>query len=662
MKITQDAWVISTVSGYCIPFDTAPVQSRIPHEIPFSVDQQSIVDNEVADLLTKGAIVPSFHEQNEFISTLFIVPKPNGKFRPIINLKYLNNFVHYDHFKQETFQVVLDLLQEKDFMTSIDLKDAYFSVSIHPDFQKYLKFSWKGNLYKFVCLPFGLKSAPFVFTKILKPVFSWFRYQGFRCMYYIDDSLNMDKDRMVCHNNTMTMLQTFQTLGFSANLLKSVFQPSQRIVFFGFLIDSVLFKVFLIQDKVQKIIHKCKSLLEKTVIVVRELASLIGSIVNAFYAVLEAPLHYRSLERNKLIGLGNDMNFDNHVTLSENSKNELKWWIDNLENKNGKRIRPIDVSAFCISDASTAGWGAIDLVGNKCANGRWTQQESVFPINYLELLAIFYALQSFYSNAMDIHVQIQSDNICAITYINDMGGMSSKRLDFLSGEIWQWCLNKNIYISAVHVPGPENLADFYSRNFSDSTEWKLKEAIFERLCKQFFVPDIDMFASRLNHQVTRFVSWFPEPGAFHCNAFTLDWSSYNSYLFPPFNLVGKVINKIVRDKVHRALIVFPYWTSQSWFPLLLNCLVTFPVRLPRHNDILFLPHSGRCHPLAKNLKIFAAIVSGDPYFIEEFQNQLPTLSSVHGSQEPGSNIPMHGSTGLFGTISGHQVHFTQLKK
>lgn len=97
----------------------------------------------------------------------------------------------YEHFKQETFSVILDLVQENDFMTSLDLKDAYFSISIHEDYQKYLKKIWEGQLYSFCCLPFGLSSAPRTFTKVLKPVFSWFR-QGFRCSYFIDDSLNMD--------------------------------------------------------------------------------------------------------------------------------------------------------------------------------------------------------------------------------------------------------------------------------------------------------------------------------------------------------------------------------------------------------------------------------------------------------------------------------------
>ena len=140
-------------------------------------------------------------------------------------------------------------------MTSIDLQDAYFSVPIHAEFQKFLKFEWKGVLYQFVCLPFGLKSASFVFTKILKPVFAWFRHRNIRCSYYIDDSINMNMDKMVCQENTVVVKNTLEELGFMINLKKSVLEPVQRLIFFGFIIDTVEFKVFLTEEKVNKILY-----------------------------------------------------------------------------------------------------------------------------------------------------------------------------------------------------------------------------------------------------------------------------------------------------------------------------------------------------------------------------------------------------------------------
>ena len=109
------------------------------------------------------------------------------------------------------------MIQPNDFFTKLDLSDAYFSIAIQPLFQKFLRFLWQGQLFTFICLPFGLSSAPRVYTKLLKPIFRWFWQQGFRCSYYIDDSLNMNQDKSICGSNFLTMVDTFQSLGFSIN-------------------------------------------------------------------------------------------------------------------------------------------------------------------------------------------------------------------------------------------------------------------------------------------------------------------------------------------------------------------------------------------------------------------------------------------------------------
>lgn len=660
-KLTHDQWVINTVSGYKIDFDEQPYQNNVPKEIPFSNELRQLVDIEVQEMLRKGAIVETKSEPNEFISTIFIVPKSNGKFRPVINLKYLNEFVHYDHFKQETFKVVLELIQEGDFLTKIDLQDAYFSIPIHEDFQKYLKFQWNGVLYKFVCLPFGLKSAPYVFTKTLKPVFAWFRQRQIRCSYYIDDSLNLNQDRMICKDNTETIMGTLERLGFVINRKKSSIVPMQRMVFFGFIIDSVEFKIYLTEEKVQKILLKAKLLLEKGIVVVRDLASFIGLIINAFYAVLEAPLYYRELERNKLQGLGADFNFDNEVILSSQSIVELEWWCQNIRAKNGKRIRPEKVHVRCRTDASLDGWGAIDLNSDTYTNGRWTSQEATYYINHLELLAIFYALQSLYKDKQGIHIEFQSDNICAVKYVMDMGGISSTSLDRLARDIWQYSLRRNIFLSASYIPGIQNTADYFSRNFSDSTEWMLKVSIFQRLCKQFFTPDIDLFASRLNKQLDVYMSWFPSPGASGCDAFTVDWGLYQPYIFPPFNLIGRVINKIVEDNVDRVLLICPYWNSQIYWPVLIEHLCDFPVRLPRHRDLLTMPHSGELHPLRKSLRMIGVTISGRCCRVREFRQKLQVLSPTLGAEVLTGSTGTLGGTGLFGIVSDKLIPFGHLK-
>jgi hypothetical protein len=131
------------------------------------------IDEDVEALLTKGAIeeVPLSPPSLFYISPIFFVPKKDGGMRPILNLKRLNA-AHLDtpHFRIETVEDVRHALRPGDWATSIDLKDSYFHVPLHPSTCKYMRFGWKGSLFQFLVLPFGLSPAPKVFTSITRVI------------------------------------------------------------------------------------------------------------------------------------------------------------------------------------------------------------------------------------------------------------------------------------------------------------------------------------------------------------------------------------------------------------------------------------------------------------------------------------------------------------
>ena len=562
--LTNDQWILSTIQGYVIEFEFEPFQLKLPNQIKFTSEEEKLVDKEVSSLLSEGAIVPSVPEPQQFISNIFLVPKPNGKFRPVINLKQLNEFVYYEHFKQETFPFVLELIQKNDFFTALDLHSAYFSIPMQLESQKYLKFIWRGQLYKFISLCFGLSSSPRVFTKVLKPVFSLFRSLGMRCSYYIDDSINMHRDKQICEANALFMYNKLDSLGYVINNEKSVLRATQRIKYFGFILDSVLFMVFLPEEEVKKIEGMAKYLLSANVIKIRELASFIGLLINAFHAVLEAPLHYRILEREKIQNLSLTGDYNSKIILTKEAKFQIGWWADNIRSKNGKKIRPDPISEWVQTDASLLGWGSFWVGKGISSGGKWSLQQKDMHINFLELLAIFCTLRCWFSECQSIHIAIQSDNTCAIACVNNQGSITSVQLDKLASEIWDWCLARNIFISAYYLPGSQNIeADFNSRNFSDTTEWRLKRDIFLRLTAQVLQPDIDLFASSSNAQLQKYVSWSSDSNAFHVNAFSLKWSGFTPYIFPPFKLLGRVLNKIMEDELEEGLIVCPFWPNQT---------------------------------------------------------------------------------------------------
>ena len=80
-----------------------------------------LVDQEINKLLHKGVIEQACLDSGKFISTIFLRPKKDGTYRVILNLKKLNQFVEYDHFKIDTIYTAINLMKPGCYMASIDL-------------------------------------------------------------------------------------------------------------------------------------------------------------------------------------------------------------------------------------------------------------------------------------------------------------------------------------------------------------------------------------------------------------------------------------------------------------------------------------------------------------------------------------------------------------
>ena len=104
-------------------------------------------------------------------------------------------------------------------------------------------------------------------------------------------------------------------------------------------------------------------------------------------------------------------------------------------------------------------------------------------------------------------------------------------------------------------------ADFLSRHHNHTLEWKLHPTVFLWISQSLFVPDIDVFASRLNFQTRCYLSWFPYPGTFEVDAFSLSWKDFRPYMFPPFSLIGRVLHKLKLDEVLDEIVIAPLWPT-----------------------------------------------------------------------------------------------------
>jgi len=633
-KLTQDSSILQLVSGAKIEFSRQVRQNFPRKPINCSGEEKTKIDSEIVKYEKLRIVETADHSSGEFISQIFSTPKRSGGVRIILNLKPLNQDVIYKHFKMENLFSVLKLMEKNCFMASIDLKDAYYSVNIHESYRKYLRFLWNDRLYQFTCLPNGLTSAPRWFTKLMKPIFSKLRNQGFISVYYLDDTWLMGKTELDCGKNIEATCKLLKETGFLLNLEKSHMQPSQIVNFLGFQLNSINMTVNLTSDKREKIVNLCGALLHNSRVSIRFLAQVIGVLVSSLPAVQFGELFYRYLEADKIAALKKAAgNFDAIMCISPNAKAELQWWIKNASTT----FRPIHIpphTCFITTDASKFGWGAV--FNGRSTGGRWSADESQRHINELELLAINFGLKSFLNDVLNEHIRIRTDNSTAVAYINKFGGVKSLKCHEIVKDIWLWAFERDVYLTAEHLPGSENTtADTASRIFSDNTEWSLDTKVFAELVVKFGKFSIDLFASRLNSKLDNYVAWKPDPCAVFIDAFSREWSRFpNFYAFPPFSIIMRCLQKITVEEAQGVLIT-PLWPTQPWFPKLMKMLIAPPLVLPP--NILRLPfNSSRSITLPKNMNLLASPISGKASEIKAFQKSL-LLSCVHPGGPPQLN-------------------------
>jgi len=630
-EIVQDKWVCNIVkNGFPLEMLTEPTPNPT-EKFMMSEDDQKILDLEVQDLLHKGAIEECFDNEGVY-SPMFVVPKKNGKKRPVWDGRYLNSFHKKEHFQMEGLMVVRELLERGDYGAVIDLKDAYFHLLVAVEHRDYLRFHWKGRKFRFRAMLFGLTSSPRIFTKVMRPVIAMFRKQGIRMVHYIDDILVLGRTKQECQRNILIVLKTLIKLGWTINWDKSKLVPSQTFEYLGLKVDSYNMKFKVPRDKLVSIKKDIQMALNKVeqreLFTLREVARIIGKLIAIELAILPAKLKTRELLRTKNSHL--DLGWEGKIQLSEEAINELKWWRENLFEWNGRAIILGPPQVKIQSDASKKGWGAV--CGEKETQGFWSTIERNYGNNVKELLAGTFGVQSFEEDTAGKIVQMEMDNTSAISYINKMGGRVSL-LSKIAQEFWEWCLDRGTVVTATYLPGKLNTkADKLSRQISSHNDWKLNPKAFQVLQQLRGPFDIDLFASRVNKQVERFFSWKPEPGAEAVDAFRQPWKRIKGWANPPFNLIGRVLSKVKKEKANLTLVA-PIWPAQSWFPILLEMLSAEPIMLPDRED-LFLPgFLGSETPLRNpNWKVAVWSISGDRNMVDRYQREPSDCWSKDGKR------------------------------
>ena len=436
------------------------------------------------------------------------------KFRWCLDCQVLNSLIKKHGVRYEAVEEVRTFLCKGDFCTSVDVKGAFLHIPIHPNSRYLLQFSANGTIYQFNTLPFGVSSAPFFWTKIFGVLIRRIRSLGIRVSVYMDDLLSASSDFETCLKHTALVISILEEAGITINFEKSVLSPSQKIVHIGFLWNTRSNVILLRRSKINDISKAARHLLNLPSPTSRDLARMSGKLISTSPALLPAIYKRRPLTRDIKI---TNQNWDQPVTLSHASIKALKFFSSpHLISKfNGRPLVQANPFWILTSDASPSGWGATLEAPHASppihltTKGSFSSSELLQSSNFKETLALTLATLSFKDviiNSQNLSILFRSDNTTAVSYLRKMGGPIAHLEEAISPLI-KWIIRHRIHYQVSHIPGRENeKADSLSRSKRRDHDYILSRHQFTYLESQWGPHSIDLFASRINKQATRFAS------------------------------------------------------------------------------------------------------------------------------------------------------------
>ncbi|KAL0161741.1 hypothetical protein M9458_045466, partial [Cirrhinus mrigala] len=546
------AWVLRTIEkGYAIQFGAPPPPFDGVFPTLVGPEQALVMEQEVETLLRKEAIevVPPQDRESGFYSRYFIVPKKDGGLRPIIDLRRLNRSVMKLKFKMLTVKQVVSQIRSEDWFVTIDLKDAYFHVSILPQHRKFLRFAFRGEAYQYRVLPFGLALSPRTFTKCVDAALVPLRIQGIRILNYIDDWLILAESESLAVRHRDVVLAHMKTLGLRLNAKKSVLSPSQRTTYLGVVWDSATMQARLSPARIESILAAVKRVKEGRSLTVKQFQQLLGLMAAASNVIPFGLLYMRPLQwwlkTKGFSPWGSPLRM---IKVTRRGLRALDMWRKPWFLNQGLALGAPCRRVTLATDASLTGWGAV--MSGRSAQGLWTGHHLSWHINCLEMLAVFRALKYFLPDLRDRHVLVRTDSTAVVYYINHQGGLRSRPLYKLAHQILVWFQDKLLSLRAVHIPGHLNVgADILSRQGPRPGEWMLHPEVVKQIWGIFGQAQVDLFATRENAQF--------HPAPLGLDAMVQTLPRLRLYAFPPIALLPGVLERVRRDGVSILMVLGP---------------------------------------------------------------------------------------------------------
>ena len=554
-------------SGYRLPFIRLPPSVCMKNH-QSAVRNAQFVSQSIQDLLYGNCVIECV-TCPLVCSPLQVVTGAKGKQRLVIDLRYVNQYLHQHKFRYEGLNVLPSLFHQGDFMITFDLKSGYHHVDINQDCWPYLGFSWKDprgirHFYTFRVLPFGLSTACYVFTKLLRPLVKHWRSHGRRAIVYIDDGICAASNVWEAEQHSAAIQSDLTKAGFVLNLDKSRLVPHQVGEWLGFTIDLATGCYRVPEEKIAKLKSSVVNLSDSLRVPIRAVASIVGQVMSMSLALGPiARLRTRALYAD----INNCTSWYAYVTLSDEAKDELLFWQSNIVSLNSQPIWfESGATRVVYSDASDSGYGGYTIeVGPQISHGAWSEHEAQWSSTWRELKAVYEVLRSLAPTLRGHTIKWFSDNQ-NVTRIVHTG---SRRQHLQEGAIaiYDVCFQHGIKLEMEWIPRSENeIADYISR-IQDTDDWMIDPYLFMSVDMMWGPHTIDCFASAYNHQLEKFHSRFWCPGTLAVDTFTVSWEGEVCWLVPPLHLISRVLKHAEHCHALGTLVV-PLWKSAVFWPLL----------------------------------------------------------------------------------------------
>lgn len=565
-QLKASSFVLNVIkNGYFIPFTSHPTKFYAKNNSS-SLRHDMFVKESIQKLLTNKCIL-EVNEQPFCCNPLTVAEK--SKLRLVIDLRHVNTFIKKSTFKYEDLQTLTEMYEQNDFFFTFDLRSGYHHIQIHESHQKYLGFHWvfdgKIRYFIFLVLPFGLSSACYVFSKILRPLVHKWRGQGFKSIIFVDDGSTGLSSFELASQAAQVVQSDLLSSGFIINFEKSDFIPKQIGVWLGTIVNTIDMKLFVPEEKINKLLSRIENILLQKFTSAKQISQITGHLSSMHMSL--GPV-VRFFTRALYKDIENRETWNSAMCISSDSVCELKFWLQNLKNKNGFSFkhRPV-ATKIMFTDASNTGYGGFicERLGQKVCVGKFSPDEQNLSSTARELLAVQNVLSSFGNILAGESVQVNVDNQ-NVTRILTVGS-SKTHLQKIAVNIFEQSLKNDILIIPKWIPRKENsLADFYSR-YDDTDDWSIDTRTFIFIQSKFGPFTIDRFSDNVNRKLPRFNSKHFCPESLCVNAFTDNWSGENNWLCPPVSLVGSVIKHLKLCKACGTLLV-PIWKSSYFWPLI----------------------------------------------------------------------------------------------